>query len=193
MFERPIDTGKESIKDLFQLLTSEAKRRSVLIERQQSDRAKLRKAQRDAEKEAISQVKNREKLRLEEIQDSYVDKSRLMDQRQQKNRNSTKEKQQRISARRNALLVTFREQEKERKKLQTLEQKLIRDFDAAAQQHVTDQSKDDSGRTDSGDLAAPKAKRIRRPRDPSKSRRKRDIAKREMATQEPDNRPELDR
>lgn len=182
LFERPKDSGKDSLKDLFQILTSEAKRREVLMHQQDRQRRALRNEQQKAERDAITIAKQLRDQRLQEVQKDYVIKAERMKERQHRAKGRLKETQQRITSERNQALKQYRVQELDRKRKLTLQQKLHRDFDDAAKPEE-EMVKDDTDRTEAGGnsvqtVARPKRKR--KPRDPNKSRRKRNIDKPEL-------------
>lgn len=187
LFRRPRDTGAESLKDLFQTLTKEAKRREILQQRQQAERDKLREEQRKLEQEAKKIAKQFYAEKLEKARDNYVLKAERMQQRQERNAAVLKKSQQDIAKQRNELLQQQRKQEQEAKQKLVLQQKLQRDFDEAARREE-DQTQQETG--DSGDqtdqsantakVHPKKPRRERKPRDSGTSRRKRDIEKRKQ-------------
>lgn len=106
-----------------------------------------------------------------------------MEQRQNHNAELLRQAQQKLTSERNRALSEYRQEQQERKRKQTLQQKIQRDFDEAAKREEIEKSKDDTDRTEQGGGSSQQTvvqpKRQRKPRDPEKSRRKRDIAKRE--------------
>lgn len=181
LFQRPKDTGKESLRDLFQVLTSEGRRREILNERQEAERAKMREAQNKAEREAAAIAKQMQQQKLNEIQSKYVRKAEHMKLRQQRNSSLLIETQRKITADRNAALKEYRQQEQVRKRKQSLNQKIRRDFDEAAEQDDAERILGDSDteKTEEGGGSTLQSirqqNRKRNPRDPERSRRKRDI------------------
>lgn len=183
LFRRAANAEGTRLKDLFQTLTSEAKRRQIMLDRQEAERQAMRKVQRAAEMEAEKIAKQHYSERQEKAREDYVRKAARMKERQEHNAQQLKDAQREINQRRNDLLREQREFELEQKRKLVLQQKLQREFDEAARSDEDQKESGEAEKTEQGtatiDPKPTRKRRERKPRDQETSRRKRDIEKRE--------------
>ncbi|MCO8124738.1 hypothetical protein NHH03_23575 [Stieleria sp. TO1_6] len=186
LFHRAANAEGKRLKDLFQTLTSEAKRRQIVLDRQESERQAMRKEQRAAEMEAEKIAKQHYSERQEKAREDYVRKAARMKERQKHNAQQLKDAQREINQQRNDLLREQREFELEQKRKLVLQQKLRREFDEAARSDEDQKESGEAEKTEQGtatiDPKPTRKRRERKPRDQETSRRKRDIEKREQET-----------
>ena len=183
LFRRGASPDSPGLKDLFQTLTSEARRRQILLDRHEADQKAMRKEQRDAELEAERIAKQHYREKQSKAREDYVLKARRMQERQERNTQQLRETQREVNRQRNDLLRKQREREREHKRKVVLQQKLQREYDEAAETERDQQESGDTEKTGQGtgsiESKSSRKRRRRKPRDKETSRRKRDIEKRQ--------------
>ncbi|WP_437186708.1 relaxase/mobilization nuclease domain-containing protein [Planctomicrobium sp. SH668] len=101
--------------DAFQLLTNESVRKEKLRKQQQVEQEKLRARQRKEEQAKAQSLQQERAVKLREERKSYLLKAEAMKQRQRKSQERLKEQQQVLTKRRNDVIKSHQNRERQRK------------------------------------------------------------------------------